>query len=78
MATEELLKKELETFEENKEKLLKESYGKFVLIKDKVIIEIFDTQADAIKVGIDKFGNDPFLVKKIDIFNSTSDNAIMY
>lgn len=60
-----ILSKEIETYEKNKQKLLKESSGKFVLIKGEEIINVFDTSSDAIKVGIDKFGNTPFLVKQI-------------
>lgn len=60
-----VLSKEIETYQKNKQKLLKESSGKFVLIKGEEIINVFDTSADAIKVGIDKFGNTPFLVKQI-------------
>lgn len=61
----EVLSKEIETYKKNKQMLLKESSGKFVLIKGDKIINIFDTSNDAIKVGIDKFGNTPFLVKQI-------------
>jgi len=60
-----MLSKEIETYEKNKLKLLAESRGKFVLIKGEKIINVFDTYQDAIKVGIDKFGNSPFLVKQI-------------
>lgn len=60
-----VLSKEIETYEKNKQRLLKESGGKFVLIKGEEIINVFDTSSDAIKVGIDKFGNTPFLVKQI-------------
>ncbi len=60
-----ILAEELETYEKNKQKLLEKDRGKFVLIKGKEIVNVFDTQADAVKVGIDKFGNSPFLVKKI-------------
>ena len=61
-----LLLEELETYNKNKTELLKENVRKYVLIKGKEIINVFDTQNDAIKVGIDKFGNTPFLVKKIE------------
>lgn len=61
-----LLSEELETYNKHKTDLLKESTGKYVLIKGRQIINVFDTQNDAIKVGIDKFGNAPFLVKKIE------------
>jgi len=60
-----ILAEELETYEKNKQNLLRDNRGKYVLIKGKEIINVFDTQADAVKVGIDKFGNSPFLVKKI-------------
>ena len=60
-----ILSEELEVYSKNKANLLKDSRGKFVLIKGKEIINVFDTYADAIKVGIDKFGNSPFLVKQI-------------
>ena len=66
MSDKNLLSEELETYEKNKIRLLKESFGKFVLIKDKEIIDVFDTQADAIKFGIEKFGNVPFFVRKIE------------
>ena len=61
-----ILAEELKTYKENKERLVKEHNGKYVLIKGEEIINTFDTQNDAIKVGIDKFGNTPFLVKKIE------------
>lgn len=64
--SENLLKKEMETYEKNKVDFISENLGKFVLIKEEEIIVFFETQNDAIKVGIDKFGNTPFLVKKIE------------
>ncbi len=60
------LSEETEVYEKNKSNLLRDHSGKFVLIKDKEIIEVYESQNDAIKVGIDKFGNSPFLVKKIE------------
>lgn len=61
-----LLEKELKAFGEEKEALLKTSVGKYALLKGKEIIGVFESQNDAIKVGIEKFGNEPFLVKKIE------------
>ncbi len=60
-----ILKEELKTYEDNKAELLKSDRSKFVLIKGDKIIGIYDTYNDAIKIGIDKFGNVPFLVKQI-------------
>lgn len=61
-----LLEKELKTYEERKSELIKASVGKYVLIKDSKIINVFESQNDAIKAGIEAFGNNPFLVKKIE------------
>lgn len=66
-----LLSKEIKTYNENKEVLLRNSSGKFVLIKEDRIIGVYDTRNDAIKIGIDKFGNEPFLVKKISEIDET-------
>ena len=57
--------KEIANYQQNKEAILRDNSGKFVLIKGDKIIGIYDTRNDAIKVGIDKFSNSPFLVKKI-------------
>ena len=59
------LAQEVKTYEKNKFHLLKENRGKFVLIKEDCVISVFDTSTDAIKEGIDKFGNMPFLVRQI-------------
>jgi len=56
---------ELKTYEKNKQNLLKSDRGKFVLIEGNLIIGTYDTYDDAIKIGIDKFGSKPFLVKQI-------------
>jgi hypothetical protein len=58
------LEKELEAY---KSKLpeLTASEGKFVLIHGDQVVGIFDTYADAIKEGYEKFGLEPFLVKQI-------------
>ena len=61
----ELLKKEIEVYESQKAELLDKSKGKFVLIKDDKVIDIFDTEIDAIRQGYKRFGNVPFLVKQI-------------
>lgn len=60
-----LLDRELQTYDEHKHELLSKGIGKFALIKDDKIIEIFDSQADAIRRGYEQFGNVPFLVKQI-------------
>jgi hypothetical protein len=61
----ELLKEELQTYEAKKSELVAKSKGKFVLIKDNQVVDVFETQGDAIRQGYERFGNVPFLVKQI-------------
>ena len=66
MAAESPLAKELRTFAEHKDELLAKHQGKFVLIKGDRLLDVFDTENDAYKEGIHKFGpSEPFLVKQI-------------
>ncbi len=60
-----VLEKELQTYEANRQKLIGTSKGKFVLIKGSEIAGVFDTHIDAIRQGYDKYGNVPFLVKQV-------------
>lgn len=64
--TDKLLEKEIAFFEKKKSGLLETSRGKFVLIKDEKIIGTFESQKDALNKGFSEFGNQPFLVKKIE------------
>ncbi|HIH50686.1 MAG: hypothetical protein ABSE71_03480 [Candidatus Micrarchaeaceae archaeon] len=61
-----LLEEELKTYAEKKQELVRQSNGKYVLIKGKQVIGVYESENDAIKIGIEKFGNVPFLVKKIE------------
>ena len=60
----EILQKEIETYNTKLPELLG-SIGKFVLIKDSEIVGIYDTYADALKVGYERFQLQPFMVKQI-------------
>ena len=61
-----LLEKELEAYQAQKSELLGNSKGKFALVKNEQVIDVFDSQTDAIRQGYKQFGNVPFLVKKIE------------
>ena len=61
----ETLRDELRTFESRRDDLLGTSLGKWVLIRDGELVGAFDSQADAINVGYQRFGNVPFLVKQV-------------
>jgi hypothetical protein len=58
------LKKELETYERKKADLLSQA-GKYVVIKGDDVIGIFESYADGLKIGYEKCGLTPFLVKRI-------------
>jgi hypothetical protein len=60
-----MLEKELKYFEDHKEELLKHYENQFVLIKDDQLIGAFTTEAEAYAAGIQKFGNQPFLIKRV-------------
>jgi hypothetical protein len=64
-----LLEKEIQTYEKHKPELLANNMGRFVLIKDEEVIEIFDTERDAIQHGYRHIGNEHFLVKEILVFD---------
>lgn len=59
------LKKELDTYQKNKNQLRKEHEGKFVLIKDDKVIDTFNTETEAYEAGVKQFGIDAFLIKQI-------------
>lgn len=58
------LEKELKKYNEELSNLLSQE-GKFVLIHDHEIVDVFDTYEDALKVGYERFNLEPFLVKQI-------------
>jgi len=60
-----MLKKELQTYETKKAELIGKYKGKFALIKDEDVSDVFDTKLDAIRQGYERFGRVPFLVKQI-------------
>ena len=61
-----MLEQEIKIFEENKSKL-KEDYpsGGFVVIKGEEILGVWNDRQDALKAGIEKYGNVSFLIKDI-------------
>src|SRR5450759_4108006 len=61
----ETVKDELRTFESRRDELLGTSLGRWVLIHDGDLVGAFETQADAINIGYQRFGNVPFLVKQV-------------
>jgi len=60
-----ILKKVINFFQKKKEEWLKLYEGKFVVIKDEELLGAYDTEGEAYKNGLDKYGNIPFLIKKV-------------
>jgi hypothetical protein len=65
-----VLEREIKTYEREKDELLGRAAGKFVLIHDEEIVGEYESQADAIGEGYRRFGNVPFLVKRIEEFET--------
>lgn len=61
-----MLDKELKKYKEVKA-LLQSQYpsGGFVVIKDEEVLGVWNNRMDALKTGIEKYGNVSFLVKDI-------------
>ncbi len=60
-----VLEQELKTFEENRDRLLAQSEGKFALIYDGKVLGVYDSKGDALAEGFRQVGNVPFLVRQI-------------
>lgn len=59
------LESEYRTYLRCKEDLLAKHEGEFVLIKGSEMTDLFSSYEDALKAGLKRFGNVPFLVKQI-------------
>ena len=60
------LDSELKTYEANRDNLLQRYEGKYVLIKGDRILGVYDTKLDAVAVGHQQAGPEPFLVKRVE------------
>ncbi len=61
----EVLKEELAFFNEKKDELLRTHPGQFALIKGRTLLGVFATREDAYAEGIQRFGQESFLVHRI-------------
>ena len=63
------LEKEFEFYVKNRDAFIDQGYeGKFVVIKDQEILDFFAAYEDALRQGLKKYGNVPFLIKEISRF----------
>ena len=65
MTEPDLLTKETETFNDQRDELLANDEGKYVLIHGDDVCGTYADEMDAIADGHKQFGNVPFLVRKI-------------
>lgn len=61
----EYLTKQIEWFESNRESLLKENEGKWVVVHDQTLVGIYDTFDEAYRNGIEKTKSEEMLIKQI-------------
>ena len=66
MTVAEPLKQERKVYDQQRDRLLMESQGRFALICGDELLGVFDTYADALQVGYDKRGLGDFMVKRIE------------
>ena len=65
------LEHEVQTYQKKRHELLAHQ-GKYVLIHGDDLAGIWDSYEDALKVGYDKFGLKPFLVKQIEMVDTVN------
>jgi hypothetical protein len=60
-----VLNRELKTYQDKFAELAPANEGKFALVHGADLVEVLDSYEDALKIGYERFGLEPFLVKKI-------------
>ncbi len=59
------LEKELAYYTRHRDDLLQHYENLFVLIRGEELIGVFSTEAEAYQAGVERFGNEPFLIKQV-------------
>ncbi len=59
------LKKELEAYEKMRNELLKQYRGRVIAIKDEKLIGVYDSEEEAFKDVLEKYGLVPVLIKRV-------------
>jgi len=65
LVTTEVLKKELETYKRMRKELLEKYRDKVVVIKDEKLIGVYDSEDEAFKSVVEKYGFVPVLIKRV-------------
>lgn len=61
-----MLEVEREFYEQNLEAWLRQYPGRFVLVKDRELVGVFDTVTDALAEGARRFGLQSFFVRRVE------------
>lgn len=65
MASVTIIEKELKAYEEMKEELLKKYRGKVVAIKEGKLLGVYESEEDAFRDVLEKYGLVPVLIKRV-------------
>jgi len=60
-----ILKKELEVYERMREELLEKYRGKVVAIKDGKLVGVYDSEEEAFRDIVERYGLVPVLIKRV-------------
>ena len=60
------LQRDIDAYCKRLDELLKNSSGKYVLFEGAKLVDVFDSYADALTTGYQKFGADTFLVQRVE------------
>ncbi len=72
------LAQEIATYDREHERLEQEHAGKFVLIHGEEVISTYDTFEAAADEGLRRFGDDPFLIRRVGEGEITLPPAVLY
>ena len=64
------LVQEFEVFKNNEARLQAEHPDKYILIKERDILGTYVKQYEAISEGYKRFGNEPFFIKQVVVYNT--------
>ena len=59
------LKEEIATYEGMRSDLELDHYGKWVIIRDKKLAGVYDSNEEAAEDAVKRFGRGPFLIKRV-------------
>lgn len=72
-----VLDREVKYYKANKKELIEKHEGKFVLIKRDKLVDVFDSEKSAYEAGLEKFGNQAFLIRRVSKKEEVSQNPAL-